>query len=72
MTVKHPHFDRIEDKPNAYVSRATGLCVLVIGGGSSYRAVPATINGERLPVHAEPMAWAETEWEVLDAVHAQR
>jgi hypothetical protein len=82
--ISHPHFDHVlpSPHPNAYRSKATGQVVLLEGRGAShgglaseadtYVAIPAMHDGSRLPVHAEPLAWADDPFDVLDKVHALR
>lgn len=74
MRINHPHFEESPhaDVPNLYRSKATGQYVLVEFRASEWVALPAMPDGSRLPVHAEPLAWADDEWSLLDAVHAQR
>lgn len=68
----HPHFDYIPTATECYQSRATGQFVILSQRGDEIVALPATSDGFRLPLHAEPIAWGSTEWDVLDKVHAQR
>lgn len=77
ISPSHPHFENIA--PGHYKSKATGQHVRCevrpAQGPKAVRevvAIPVTPDGNRLPVHAEPLAWGSDTWEVLDKVHAQR
>ena len=70
--LNHPHFEPIEGVPDGYRSKATGACVVLLRSRGEVRAVPLTLQGERLPIHAEAIAFAVNEWDALDAVHAMR
>lgn len=72
--MSHPHFNRVTTPahPNVYESKASGLTVRLEARGKEFVAVPAMNGGEALPIHAEPLAWADDPWDVLDAIHALR
>lgn len=71
--INHPHFDVIEMEPDdVYRNKSSGLHVVLLWDGYEVRALPVCHDGKHLGVHSEPVAWGETEWEVLDAIHAQR
>lgn len=79
INMGHPHFDTIGSLEHTpvnhvtYQSKATGQFVNVRSDRSGqYIATPAMYDGSPLPVHAEPLAWGESTFDVLDAVHAQR
>jgi hypothetical protein len=70
--IDHPHFTQVEAASQCYRSKASGLYVLLAQRGDQVVALPAMYTGERLPVHAEPLAWGDDEWDALDMIHAQR
>lgn len=82
MSVNHPHFDHIDAATELYRSKATGMYVILSQRGASNGgpaneadcvvALPAMPDGSRVAIHAEPIAWAQDEWDVLDKVHAMR
>jgi len=80
--MQHPHFIKIDAATECYQSKATGQFVIVSQRGASYGglkseadqvvAIPALPDGSRLNIHAEPIAFADDIYDVLDKVHAQR
>lgn len=72
MPVKHPHFD-YEPTTDCYVSKAMpGTRFKLRQSGDEWIALVAMRDGTLPPVQQEPFAWADDEWDCLDAVHAQR
>jgi hypothetical protein len=79
IEIPHPHFLTLGSmagtpaNSTTYQSKAgMGWVNVRRDPDGQYVATAAMYDGSPLPVHAEPLAWADDIWDVLDAVHAQR